>query len=134
MDTDTIVAAMRSPTGASAALILAADEGRTTLSATVPLFLEYEAVCQRAEHILAAGLDQRGVAIFLNYLADLVVPVELWFLWRPQLRDPTDELVLEAAVNGKVDALVTFNRKHFRPAIDAFELDVLLPGEALRRL
>ncbi len=134
MDTDTIVAAMRSPKGASAALILAADGGRVTLLATVPLFLEYEAVYQRAEHILAAGLDQHSVAIFLDYLADLVVPVEPWFLWRPQLRDPGDELVLEAAVNGTVDALVTFNRKHFRPAANTFDLDVVLPGEALRRL
>jgi len=134
MDTDTVVAAMRSPTGASAALLLAAADDRVTLLATVPLFIEYEAVCTRAEHMLAAGLDADGAATFLDYLADLVLPVEPWFLWRPQLRDPADELVLEAAVNGRADALVTFNQRHFRPAATRFHLDVLLPRETLRRL
>ena len=134
MDTDTIVAAMRSPKGASVALLLAADAGRLTLVATVPLFIEYEAVCQRPEHILAAGLDRRDVAVFLDRLADLVEPVDLWFLWRPQLRDPGDEMVLEAAVNGQVDALVTFNRRDYLPAAATFGLPVLLPGETLRRV
>lgn len=84
--------------------------------------------------MLAAGLDADGVAIFLDYLAELVFPVESWFLWRPQLRDPADELVLEATVNGRADALVSFNQRHFRPAALRFDLDVLLPREALRRL
>jgi predicted nucleic acid-binding protein len=134
MDTDTVVAAMRSPKGASAALLLEADAGRAALAATVPLFIEYEAVCRRPEHVLASGLDDRGVAVFLDRLADMVEPVDLWFVWRPQLRDPGDEMVLEAAVDGRVDALVTFNRGDFLPAADAFGVPVLLPGDALRRL
>ncbi len=134
MDTDAIVAAMRSPSGASAALLLEADKGAVKLLATVPLFIEYEAVCTRAEHVLAADLDAREVKIFLDTLADLVVPVEPWFLWRPQLHDPADELVLEAAVNGRSDALVTFNQRHFQAVISRFDLEVLLPREALRRL
>ena len=134
MDTDTIVAAIRSPRGGSAALLLAADDGLVTLLATVPLFIEYEAVCQRAEHLLAARLDREDVATFLDGLADLVRPVEPWFLWRPQLRDAGDELVLEAAVNGGATAIVTFNRRDYRPAADAFRIEILLPGEILGRL
>jgi len=57
-----------------------------------------------------------------------------WFLWRPQLHDPGDELVLDAAVNGRAQAIVTFNRRDFRPAADRFGLDILLPSEALRSL
>src|ERR1700760_1935955 len=116
MDTDTIVAAMRSPQGGSAAVLLAADANKLALLATVPLFIEYEAVCNRAEHILASGLDRTGVTTFLDYLVDLIEPVDPWFLWRPQLRDPGDELVLEAAVNGTADAIVTFNRRDYLPA------------------
>ena len=134
MDTDTIVAAMRSPRGGSAALLLAADDGRVTLLATVPLFIEYEAVCHRAEHVLAAGLDREGVETFLDRLADLVQPVEPWFLWRPQLRDPGDELVFEAAVNGGAAAIATFNRRDYLPVADNFGIEILLPGEVLRRL
>jgi predicted nucleic acid-binding protein len=128
MDTDTIVAAMRSPRGGSAALLLAADNGRVTLMATVPLFIEYEAVCRRPEHVLAAGLSGKAVAIFLDYLADLIQPVEPWFLWRPQLRDPGDELVLEAAVNGGAAAIATFNHRDYVPAADNFGIEVLSPA------
>jgi predicted nucleic acid-binding protein len=72
--------------------------------------------------------------VFLDALVALVEPVEAWFLWRPQLRDPGDELVLEAAANGRAAALVTFNRRDFRPAAARFGVEVLLPAEAIRRV
>ena len=72
--------------------------------------------------------------MFLDAVIDLVEPVEVWFLWRPQLRDPGDELVLEAAVNGRADAIATFNRRDFRPAADRFGIQILLPAEAIRRI
>ena len=134
MDTDTIVAAMRSPTGASAALLQVAQSGRVTLPATAPLCLEYEDVCSRPEHIEAAKFSQADLTVFLDAVVDLVEPVNVWFLWRPQLRDPGDELVLEAAVNGRADAIATFNRRDFRPAADRFGIDILLPAEAIRRI
>ncbi len=134
MDTDTIVAAMRSPTGASAALLRAARAGRVTLPATAPLCLEYEDVCSRPEHVEAAKFGPADLTVFLDAVVDLVEPVNLWFLWRPQLRDPGDELVLEAAVNGRADAIATFNRRDFRPATDRFGIDVLLPAAAIRRI
>ena len=134
MDTDTIVAAMRSPAGASAALLRAARAGRITLTATVPLCLEYEDVCSRPEHMAAAGFDAANLTVFLDAVVDLVEPVNAWFLWRPQLRDAGDELVLEAAVNAGAAAIATFNRRDFRPAADRFGLHILLPAEAIRRV
>ncbi len=134
MDTDAVVAAMRSPSGASAALLCAARAGRVTLLATVPVCIEYEATCSRPEHVEAAGFGPDDLAVFLNAVVDLVEPVEAWFLWRPQLRDPGDELVLEAAVNGRAAAIATFNRRDFLPGAARFGVDVLLPAEALRRL
>ena len=134
MDTDTVVAALRSPTGASAAMVRAARLGTITLVGTVALCLEYEGVCSRAEHVLAAGFLGGDLGIFLDAVVGLVEPTEAWFLWRPQLRDPGDELVLEAALNGRASAIVTFNRHDFRPAADRFGLEILLPSEAMRRL
>ncbi len=134
LDTDVIVAALRSPKGASAALLLAADCGRVTLLATVTLCIEYEAVCTRAEQILASGGKRGDVDAFLDVIIDLVVPVDPWFLWRPQLRDAGDEMVLEAAVNGRADALVSFNRADYQPAAQAFGMPILLPAEALQAL
>lgn len=134
MDTDTIVAAMRSPTGASAALLRAARGGRVTLVATVPLCIEYEDVCSRPEHVAAAEFSSADLTVFLDAVVNLVEPVDVWFLWRPQLRDPGDELVLEAAVNGRAPVIATFNRRDFRPAADRFGMDILLPAEAIRRV
>ena len=133
MDTDAIVAAMRSRGGASAGLLFAARAGRATLLATSALFIEYEAVCGRVEHRLAAGFGDGDLKVFLDALVDLVEPVQPWFKLRPQLPDPDDELVLEAAVNGRADAIATFNRRDFAPAA-RFGVEVLLPAEALRRL
>lgn len=128
-----MVAAMRSPNGASAALLRATRAGRATLLATAPLCLEYEAVCARPEHAEAAGFGPTDLAVFLDALVDLMEPVETWFLWRPQLRDPGDELVLEAAVNGRAAAIVTFNRRHFLPAAGRFGVEVLPPADTIRR-
>ena len=134
LDTDVIVAAMRSPRDASAALLLEALAGHVTLVANVPLAIEYEATCRMAEHRLAAGLDDDEVGTFLDAVVALAEPVISHFLWRPRLRDPADEMVLEAAVNGRADAIVTFNVRYFGKATTEFGVAVLRPGDALRSL
>lgn len=125
---------MRSPTGASAALLRAAHQNRLTPLGNVALTLEYEATCRRADHILTSGLTLAEVAIFLGAVIAMLEPVETHFLWRPQLRDPGDELVLEAAVNGRAEAIVTFNRRDFGAAPGRFGVVVLTPREAMRRI
>lgn len=134
LDTDVIVAAMRSPSGASAEILREARKGNVTLVASVSLALEYEAVCSEAEHQLAAGLSAAGGMIFVDAVVAPSEPVKTHFLWRPQLRDPGDEMVLEAAVNGRANALVTFNVRDFGTAPAHFAIEVLLPREALKRI
>jgi len=125
---------MRSPSGASAAILRAARQDEVTILVSVPLAIEYESVCRESEHRIAAGLSDRQVSIFLDAVLGMAEPVETHFLWRPQLRDPNDEMVLEVAVNGQADALVTFNRRHFGSAPGRFGVQVLLPKEALARI
>ena len=134
MDTDVLVAALRSPQGASAALLRQVRQGRLRMAASVSLFMAYEAVCSREEHRMAAGLSEAQVGVFLDGVAALIEPVEVHFSWRPQLRDPADELVLEAVVNARADALLSFNQRHFRGAAQRFGLRLALPGEFLRSL
>ncbi len=134
LDTDVVVAAMRSPTGASAGLLEAALDAAVTVVANVALVLEYEAVCSRAEHVAAAALSAKQAALFIDAVTALVEPVESHFIWRPQLRDPADEMVLEAAVNGGAQAIVTFNRRDFGEVPARFGIRVLLPRDALRSL
>ena len=129
-----IVAAIRSPKGASAAVLRCLDEGCGTLLLSPALLLEYEATCQIAEHRHAAGLSVEQIGLFLDALVDIAEPVEMFFRWRPQLHDPGDEMVLEAAVNGRARAIVTFNRRDYGDAPERFGIEVLSPGEALRKM
>lgn len=134
LDTDVVVAGLRSPGGASAALLLAALERRLVLLANVALVLEYEAVCLREDHLQAAGVSEDEGRAFVDAVAALCEPVPSHFFWRPQLKDPADEMVLEAAVNGRADAIVTFNVRDYGRAPARFGVGVFLPSEALRRL
>jgi len=102
--------------------------------ANVALALEYEATCRLAEHRLAAGLRVDEAEIFVDAVIAMVEPVETHFIWRPQLRDPGDELVLEAAVNGQAAAIVTFTRRDFGTVPAQFGVDLLTPAEALKRI
>lgn len=131
MDTNVVVAALRSPSGASAALIRQVRAGKVQILMSVPLALEYEAICKRAEHILAAGISAQDANVFVTALVAMAEPVSLFYLWRPQLRDPDDEMVLEAAVNGQADAIVTFNLKDYIDISQRFNVQVLTPQEIL---
>ena len=129
-----MVAAMRSDQGASRRLLVAGLERRLTLLVSTPLLIEYEAVMTRVEHLEASGLSQAEVGHLLDAVAAAATPVRLAFQWRPMLRDPDDDMVLETAVNGRADAIVTFNRRDFLPQAERFGTPVLEPGEVLRRL
>lgn len=134
LDTDVVVAAVRSDRGASRRLLVAALERRYSVLASVPLMLEYESVLTRPEHLEAAGISAADVEILLDALAVVVEPIRISYLWRPVLSDPGDDLVLETAVNGRANMVVTFNRRHFEPAAAPFGLEILAPVDAVRRL
>jgi putative PIN family toxin of toxin-antitoxin system len=134
LDTNVLVAAIRSPTGASAAIVRLARRKKVMLCASVALFAEYEAVLKRPEHLAAAGLGLADMDVVLDALASFVERVETYFLWRPRLRDADDDMVLETAINGRAEAIVTFNLRDFGAAAADFGIKVMLPGDALRRL
>lgn len=134
LDTDVLVAALRSNQGASRQLLLAALDRRFAMLVSVPLMLEYEAVLTRQEHLAAAGIITDDVNTVLDAMAAVIEPVRLSFLWRPRLKDAADETVLETAVNGTADRLVTFNLKHLGEAALEFGIQALKPGEAWRKI
>lgn len=115
-------------------MLRAIRRGYATLLLTPALLLEYEAVCQLAEHRLASSLSPQEIDHFLDGLVLLAEPVETYFRWRPQLRDPGDEMVLEAAVNGRAEAIVTFNLRHYGVVPQRFGIETMRPGEALQRI
>jgi len=133
LDSSVVVAAVRSQNGASNRLLALVGEGRFKMLASPPLFLEYEDVLLRPSQMAAHTWPAEKVDRLLRAIAQLLEPVEIRFQWRPQLVDPADEIVLETAVNGRADALVTHNRRHFLPVERVFGIPVLTPGELLRR-
>jgi putative PIN family toxin of toxin-antitoxin system len=131
LDTDVMVAALRSNSGASRQLLLLALHHQFVLLLSVPLLLEYEAVLTRPEHLAAAGLAVPEVVSVLDDLAAVAKPVRLAFRWRPQLADADDDMVLETAINGGATAIVTFNQRDFARAAQRFACAIWAPSEAL---
>jgi len=134
LDTSVVVAGLRSRSGAANAVLRLVATKKLKVLATPPLFLEYEDVLNRPEQRLAHGLTAENVEEFLAELAALIEPVEVHFRWRPQARDPNDEMVLEAVINGRADALVTYNIADFAAAAKHFGFELLRPGELLKRV
>ena len=132
LDTDVLVAAFRSGLGASRQILEKALAGEFELLLSVPLMFEYEAVLTRPEHLLASRASAEDVAAVLDSLAAVGKRVRLVFRWRPQLVDPNDDMVLETAVNGQADAIVTFNERDFNPVAARFGCRVMRPGEFLQ--
>jgi putative PIN family toxin of toxin-antitoxin system len=133
LDTSILVAALRSRTGASNAVLRLVARGDIRPLISPALFLEYEDVLKRTDQRQAHGFTLAELDEFFAAFASASEAVECHFRWRPQLRDPGDEMVLEAAVNGNAQALVTHNVRDFGPA-KTFNLRVLTPGELLKEL
>ena len=134
LDTDVMVAALRSDRGASRQLLLAALNQRFELLLSVPLILEYEAVLTRPQHLAASGLSTAEVGRVLDDLAAVARPVRLAFRWRPRLSDFDDDMVLETAINGSASAVVTFNQRDFALGTKGFSCAVILPATALQQI
>ena len=134
LDTDVIVAALRSDQGASRQLLLAALDAEFELLLSVPLILEYEAVLTRPQHLHASGLNSLEVGRLLDDLTAIARQVRLAFRWRPRLVDPDDDMVLETAINGSAAAIVTFNQRDFAVGTQSFDCDVIVPATELRKI
>jgi len=134
LDTDVIVAAVRSAGGAARALLEAMHAGRLVGVISVPLLLEYEAVLSRPDHLRARASSQAEVDTILDGLAGVMEHVVLHYLWRPLLRDGDDDMVLETAINGGTSVIVTFNLRDYGCWPESLGIEVLRPGDCLRRL
>ena len=129
LDTAAMVAAIRSDTGASRLLLRSVLERRRglTLLVSAPLLIEYEAAMTRAEHLEELGLSEADVEALLDAVAAVAEPVRLVNPLQPTLPDADDDIVLEAAVNGRANWIVTFNLAGFGPAAEKFGIAVLPP-------
>jgi len=134
LDTDVLVAAFDSPTGASRQLILEVLDGNVGVLMSTSLLFEYEAVLTRPAVLRMIGLEEAAVLAVLDELSGLCVPVALDYRWRPAAADPNDDMVIETAINGGADVIATFNIADMRAGAARFGVAVERPAAILRRL
>jgi putative PIN family toxin of toxin-antitoxin system len=134
METDVMVAAFDSPTGASRYLLLAVADKQVQMLISPALLFEYEAVLTRAAFLQRNGPGTEAVGHALDELAALSVPVLRSYSWRPVAADPADDMVVETAINGGADAALTFNQNRRKAGAERFGIEVLRPGELVRGL
>jgi putative PIN family toxin of toxin-antitoxin system len=131
IDTSVFVAALHSQLGASYRLLGLVGTGRFDINLSVPLVLEYEEVAKRA--LDQIGLNPADVDEIIDYLCSVAVRRLIYYLWRPVLPDRDDDMVLEVAVAGECEFIVTYNEKDFRGA-EQFGVSVISPQEFLKQI
>ena len=129
IDTNVVIAALRSKRGASSKLLSLVGTQKFEIHDSVPLILEYEDVIQR--HREDVGLSQTDVSTLIDSLCALAQHHEIYFLWRPSLSDANDELILELAVSAHCDYIVTHNKADFK-GIKKFGIKAVSPREFLQ--
>lgn len=131
LDTNVVLAGLLSKRGASHWILRGLLDGRLQAVASVPVFLEYEAVVTRRDDLRKIGWTTTDADAFLRALAAVVKPPAISFLWRPAFASPGDEMFVECAVAGDADAIVTFNVRHYHQAARRFRFRVLTPRETV---
>ena len=132
-DTSVLITALRSSSGAAAEAVRLALRGELTALMDLKLACEYRDVALRPEQLQVSGKSQAETAASLDALEAIAEPVYVALQHRPLSPDPNDDMVLDVAINGNADAIVTNNTKHFRNAAERFHLDVLTPAELLSK-
>ena len=128
LDTNVLVAALRSNRGASFRLLTLIDDKRIQLHLSTPLIKEYEDVLSRSKH----DLDSTAVGDMLDYLVSIAQAHKIYYLWRPVLRDIKDDMVLELAVKAN-SMIITYNTADFKES-RSFNIAVLTPKELLNMM
>jgi putative PIN family toxin of toxin-antitoxin system len=131
LDTNVIVSGLRSRRGSAFQLLNLVGTQRFDIHLSVPLVLEYRDVLSREASNFY--VDATDIEALIEYHCSVAIKHRIYFLWRPYLNDPKDDMVLELAVAAGCDSVVTYNVRDF-VGIEQFGISVIRPGEFLRNL
>jgi putative PIN family toxin of toxin-antitoxin system len=131
LDTNVLISGLRSRQGSSFKILSLVGTGKFDIHVSVPLILEYREVLNREIENLYITTEQIESIIALH--CSIATQHEIFFLWRPCLRDPKDDMVLELAVKARCDSVVTHNIRDFS-GIDRFGISVTTPANFLRNI
>lgn len=130
IDTNVIYSGLRSKLGASFKLLRLIGSKKIELNISVPLIIEYEDVLKRGN---LKNLTESDIDDFINYICKVSHKHKIFFLWRPTLKDPKDDMLLELAVTCDADYIITYNIKDFEKATN-FKPKILTPKEFLMKI
>ena len=131
IDTNVIVSALKSQQGFSYKLLSIIDDARLSVFISVPLILEYEDVLKRSES--QVYINNTEIGDILNFICLIGNQRKIFYLWRPFLKDPKDDMILELSVESECDYIISFNKKDFKN-IEKFNLKILTPKELLKKI
>jgi len=131
LDTNVLVSAIRSNRGTSFQVLTSVGTGLFDIAVSVPLVVEYEDAMLR--HVEHSNLKETDIKDIIDYLCTIAKLQHIYFLWRPLLRDPKDDLIVEVAIAAGCDAIVTHNRKDFK-GVESLGLRVLTPSAFLKEI
>ena len=129
IDTNILISALKSKQGASYKLLTLIGKGKFETSVSVPLVFEYEDAAKKI--IKNTQLTLKNVDDIIDYICAMSSHTEIYYLWRPYLSDPKDDMILELAVSSSSGIIVTYNRKDFKGS-EKLGIKVLTPGEFLK--
>lgn len=131
LDTNILYSALRSRNGASFRLMSLLPSTKFQLNVSVPMVLEYEDVLKRLPSELI--FNHQEVDLFLDSICAMANRHDVFYLWRPILRDPGDDLVLELAVKAKCQYIVTYNKQDYE-GVEAFGIEAIDAREFLKKI
>ena len=131
IDTNVVLSALQSRLGKSFELISKIGNGQFDFALSVPLVLEYESILKG--HLNRTIFSDSDIEDFIDYLCAVGIKTKIFYLWRPYLKDPFDDHVLEVAINSNAEVIVTFNKKDFLEA-ESLGMKILTPKEFLEEL
>lgn len=129
LDTNVLVAALRSKSGASYQLVSLLFDNKFEIVISLPLYMEYSDVLQRPT-VKPGKVSDADITDFVDEILKEAQEQNIYFLWRPWLRDEKDDMILELAIASQVDYVVTFNLRDFR-GVELFGIEAILPKDFL---
>lgn len=128
IDTNVILSGLKSRKGYSYKLLDFISQDQVLFNISVPLILEYESILLKFKDNI--GLTVDDIRDFIDYLCKVGNQTKIYYLWRPILKDPFDDHILEVAVNSESKYIITYNQKDFRESIK-FGISAITPKEYL---
>jgi predicted nucleic acid-binding protein len=107
------------------------DDDKFQIAISVPLLIEYEDVLKRKSRNISLTHDE--IDDILDYICAVADKREIYYLWRPFLKDPKDDMVLELAVESQSHYIITYNLRNFK-RIEQFNVRAISPKDFLEMI